>query len=97
MSVVAPGAKLTFIITLVDRETFAALGGRHVELRQYDPAIGDYRPIKHGLTGPDGRISFLVEMPVEEGEYRFIAWWPGDDVYKPDRSPAVRIRVKKLE
>jgi len=96
MSVVAPGTVLTFIITLVDRETFAALPGRTVELRQYDPAIGDYRPVESGTTGPDGRISFSRKMPDVEGTYRFIAYWPGDESYKGDRSPPVRIEVRRI-
>jgi len=96
MSVVAPGTELTFIITLVDKETFAALPGRTVQIRMYDPAIGDYRPIETGTTGPDGRVSFLIKMPEEEGTYRYIAWWAGDESYKGDRSPSVRITVKKI-
>jgi len=90
---VRPGAKGVFSATLVDLETYTPLPGREVELQMYDGAIGDYRTINRGTTGPDGMVMWEVEMPTALGTYRFRTRWAGDPEYRADTSPPLRIEV----
>lgn len=91
---VLPGAPATFRLTMVAADTLQPIAGQPVELQQFDPGIGTFRPISSLSTGGDGGVSASITLPAAPGRYRFRASYRGSSQWKPDSSPEVAVEIK---
>ena len=91
---VLPGAPATFRASLVAADTLEPLAGRPVDLQQFDPGIGTFRPISSMTTGGDGTASASLTLPEAPGRYRFRAAFRGAPDFKADSSPEVAVEIK---